>query len=145
MKTIILKIAILAIIAAPLLSRGQDTNIVTAAPAQPLPPPPVVATPAAEEMPAATNAPVKPKKIRTTLAVTGKVVNVDTNAMTLTIGKRTYEITSETHIIKAGAPAILSDIAVDDKVSVTYKKADGKFNAIVISDGKKSAAADAQK
>ena len=69
---------------------------------------------------------------------TGKVLNVDTNAMTLTIGKRTFDITSETRITKGGQPAILSDIAVDDKVGVSYKKAGDKFNATTISDGKKS-------
>jgi len=62
---------------------------------------------------------------------------VDTNAMTLTVGKHTYEITSETRISKAGKPAILSDIAVDDKVSVDYKKSGDKFDAVMISDGQK--------
>ncbi len=86
----------------------------------------------------ATNAPAKPKKPRTTLTVTGKVVNVDTNVMALTIGKHTYDVTSATRITKAEKPAVLSDIAVDDKVTVVYKKAGDKLIAATVSDGKKS-------
>jgi hypothetical protein len=117
MKKTILKIAVCALFAAPVLSRGQDaaTNMVT-----PLPPV------------AAAETPAKPKKANTTLVATGKVLNVDTNAMTLTVGKRTFEMTSETRITKAGKPAILSDIVVDDKVGIAYKKAGDKFNAITI-------------
>jgi hypothetical protein len=130
MKRTILKIAVCALFAAPVLSRGQDatTNMVAPAPL----PPPVVAAPAAEIPATNAPAPAKPKKLRTTLVATGKVSEVDTNAMTLTVGKHTFEITSETRITKGGQPAILSDIAVDDKVGVAYKKAAGKFDAITI-------------
>jgi hypothetical protein len=147
MKNTILKIAVCALFAAPVLSRGQDTNTPMAAPpapattVAPIAPPPVAAP---AEIPATTNAPVKPKKPRTTLAVTGKASEVDTNAMTLTVGKHTFEITSDTRITKGGKPAILSDIAVDDKVSVSYKKADGKFNAVLINDGKKAEKSDSE-
>ena len=139
MKRTILKIAICALFAAPVLSRAQDTNSSMAAPAS-LPLPPVVAAPpATAEIPATTNAaPAKPKKPRTTLVATGKVSEVDTNAMTLTIGKRTFDITSETRITKGGKPAILSDIVVDDKVGVAYKKAGDKLNAVTINDAKKT-------
>jgi hypothetical protein len=124
MKRTILKIAVCALLAAPVLSRAQDTNSIAAPAALP----PVVA-----EIPA-TNAPApaKQKKVDTTLVASGKVVNVDTNAMTLTVGKRTFEMTSETRITKAGRPAILSDIAVDEKVGIAYKKVGGKFDAITI-------------
>jgi hypothetical protein len=135
MKRTILKIAVCALLAAPVFSRAQDTNssiVAPAAPAQDVPPPPVVPQVAPQtEMPA-TNAPVKPRKPRTTFVATGKVSEVDTNAMTLTVGKRTFEITSETRINKGGEPAILSDIVVDDRVGVAYKKADGQFDAITI-------------
>jgi hypothetical protein len=131
MKRTILKIVLCALFAAPVLSRGQDATNFT----MPMPPPPQVA--AAAEIPA-TNAPAPAKpKPRTTLAVTGKVSNVDTNAMTLTIGKRTFDITSETRISKSGKPAILSDIVVDDKVGIAYKKAGDKFNAVTIKDAMK--------
>ncbi len=110
MKKTILKIAVCALFAAPVFSRGQDSNTM-AAPAA-TEPPPVAAAPPAAEIPAATApAPAKAKKRpRTSLVASGKVSNVDTNAMTLTVGKRTFEITSETRISKGGKPAILSDI-----------------------------------
>ena len=117
MKKTILKIAVCALFAAPVLSRGQDaaTNLVT-----PLPPAAAAATPA------------KPKKAGATLVATGKIVNVDTNAMTLTVGKRTFELTSETRITKGEKPAVLSELVVDEKVGVAYKKAGDKLDAITI-------------
>jgi len=130
MKRTILKIAVCALLAAPVLSRAQDTNSIAAPAALPLPP--VVAAPPVEIPATNAPAPAKPKKVDTTLVASGKVVNVDTNAMTLTVGKRTFEMTSETRITKAGKPAILSDIAVDEKVGIAYKKAGGKFDAITI-------------
>jgi len=147
MKRTILNSVVCFLLAAPVLSRGQDTNASVAAPVTPLPPPPpvVAAVPAPAEISAVTNAaPAKPKKLRTTLSVTGKVLNVDTNAMTLTVGKHTYDLTSETRISKGGKPAILSDISVDDKVGITYKKDRDAYNAVTIIDGKKSAASDDQ-
>ena len=107
-----------AIIAAPLLSRAQDngTN------------PP--ATPGQTE-------PTKPKKHESNV-FNGKVVAIDAKAMTLTVGKRTFDVTSETKITKDGKPAILSDITVGDKVGGAYKKTDdGKLAATTINDGKK--------
>lgn len=149
MKKTILKIAVCALFAAPVFSRGQDSNTV-AAPAM-TEPPPAVSAPAAEipaatapAVPAAAPALAKPKKPRTSLAASGKVSNVDTNAMTLTVGKRTFEITSETRISKGGKPAILSDIAVDDKVGIAYKKADGKLNAVTIKDSVKPKKSDGE-
>jgi Domain of unknown function (DUF5666) len=133
MKKTILKVTggalfVAALIAAPEISRAQDTNMPAVTPAP--------------EMPAvaATNSSVKVKKPRTSLVASGKVSTVDTNAMTLTVGKHTFDITSETKINKNGEPAVLSDIAVDDKVGVSYKKADGgKLDATTINDGKKPA------
>jgi len=145
MKRTILNAVVCFLLAAPVLSHGQDTNASVAAPVTPLPPPVVAAVPAPAEMAAVTNAaPAKPKKLRATLSITGKVLNVDTNAMTLTVGKHTYDLTSETRISKGGKPAILSDISVDDKVGITYKKDRDAYNAVTIIDGKKSAASDDQ-
>jgi hypothetical protein len=133
-----------AVLAAmPIVSRAAEdaaTNapvvIAPAVPAAPvMTPPPVVAPP---EMPA-TNEPAKPKKPRTSLVFSGKVVDVDTNAMTVTIGKHTFDITSETRITKNGEPAILSELAMGDKVGVSYKKAGDKLDAMTINDGKKPA------
>ena len=120
-KTAILTLLASAIIAAPTVSRAQDNS-----------------TNAMAASDQSTNAPAKPKK-HGSLVASGKVSEVDTNAMTLTVGKHMFAITSETKINKNGVPAILSDIAVGDKVGVAYKKtADGKFNAATINDGKKS-------
>jgi hypothetical protein len=106
-----------AIIAAPMLSRAQDTGTtLPAAPGQ--------------------TAPVKPRKQGSVF--NGKVSAVDTKAMTLTVGKRTFEVTSETKITKNGKPATLSDIAVGDTVGGACKKTgDGKLAATTINDGKK--------
>ncbi|MGD0745039.1 MAG: DUF5666 domain-containing protein [Verrucomicrobiota bacterium] len=107
-----------AIIAAPMLSRAQDTG--TTPPAAP-----------------GQTAPVKPKKHEVTV-FNGKVSAVDATAMTLTVGKRIFEVTSETKITKNGKPATLSDIAVGDKVGGACKKTDdGKLAATTINDGNK--------
>jgi len=109
-----------AILIAPVLSRAQDTGTNTS-PAQ--------------------TAPVKPKKHEGAV-FRGTVSAVDAKAMTLTVGQRTFDVTSETKITKNGQPAILSDIAVGDKVGGAYKKtADGKLAATTINDGKKPAEA----
>ena len=106
-----------AIIAAPVLAHAQNsgTNL-PAAPGQ--------------------TEPAKPKK-HEGLVFNGKVSAVDAKAMTLTVGKRTFEVTSETKITKDGKPAILSDIAVGDKVGGAYKKAGDKLAATTINDGKR--------
>ena len=107
-----------AIIAAPMLSRAQDNG--TNPPAAP-----------------GQTEPVKPKK-HEGLVFHGTVSAVDAKAMTLTVGKRTFAVTSETKITKNGQPAILSDIAVGDKIGGAYKKTDdGKLAATTINDGKK--------
>jgi hypothetical protein len=123
MKSNTVRLAVLSlftavIIAAPSLSRAQDAN--TNAPA------------AADQ-----TAPAKPA--RHSFVFRGKVGAVDTNAMTFTIGKRTFDITSETKITKEGKPAVLSDIAVGDKVGGAYKKSEnGNLDATTVNDGKKT-------
>ena len=109
-----------AIIAAPMLSRAQDNGAnAPAAPGQ--------------------TEPAKPKKHEGNV-FRGTVSAVDAKAMTLTIKNRTFEVTSETKITKDGKPAILSDIAVGDKVGGAYKKAEGgKLVATTINAGKKPA------
>ena len=72
--------------------------------------------------------------------VTGKVSAVDATAMTLTVGEKTFTVTSETKITKRKQPATLADIAVGDTVTVIAKK-DG--NAVSIMVGGKKAKADA--
>jgi hypothetical protein len=117
MKRQILKITTLslfaaAIIAAPALSRAQDTS---------------------------TNAPaVSAQKHRHGAPFHGTVSAVDANAMTLTVGKLTVQVTSETKIIKDGKPATLADGVVGEPVRGYYKKdADGKLSATTVHFGSK--------
>jgi hypothetical protein len=120
-KTALLTLLASAIAAMPVVSRAQDNSTNAPIPSAP-----------------SSTPPVKPKK-SSSLVINGKASEVDTNAMTLTVGKHLFAVTSETKITKEGKPAILSDIIVGDKVGVAYKKtADGKFNAATINDGKKS-------
>jgi hypothetical protein len=117
LKIIMLAMFAAAIVGAPAWSRATDTN----------------APPAAGQTP-----PAKHKK-HESLVFHGTVSAVDTNAMTLTVGERAFDITSETKITKKGQPATLGDIAVGDTVGGAYKKTpEGKLEATTIHDGKKS-------
>ncbi|HWC60145.1 MAG TPA: hypothetical protein VHC44_10675 [Verrucomicrobiae bacterium] len=91
----------------------------------------------------ATNAPAPGKKAakRTANQVIpfrGKVKAIDNSAKTLSVGNETFQITSETKIIKLGKPATLSDGVVDEPVAGAYHKdADGKLNAVSVRFGPK--------
>jgi hypothetical protein len=117
MKRQVLKITILslfaaAIVAAPALLRAQDTSTNT----------PAASTP----------------KHKHGAPFHGTVSAMDTNAMTLTVGKLTVQVTSETKISKDGKPATLADGVVGERASGYYKKdADGKLNATTIHFGSK--------
>jgi hypothetical protein len=122
MKNTILKITALglfaaAIVATPIVSRAQDaTNAPAAA------------------------APVKKAKKTTAVTFSGKVTAVDTNAMTLTVGKHTFDITSETKITKDGQPATLADATVGEKATGSYKTVkDGKLSATTVDYSTKAA------
>ena len=72
----------------------------------------------------------------------GKLSAIDKNAQTLKVGERTFEITSETKITKAGKPATLSDGVVGEPVAGAYKKSeDGKMVATSIRFGAKTESA----
>jgi hypothetical protein len=58
----------------------------------------------------------------------GTVDSLDTNAMTLTVGSRTFQITSDTRIFKNDKPAILADGTAGEHVSGYYKPADEGTN-----------------
>ena len=98
----------------------------------------VVGTPWALHAQAATNAPAAAKKTakksaNQSIPFHGKVKAIDNNAKTLSVGTETFQITSETKIIKMGQPATLSDGAVDEEVAGAYHKdAEGKLNAVSI-------------
>lgn len=91
----------------------------------------LVACPALALAADATNAPAAqpaPPKIHP-LPFHGKVVAVDTHAMTFGIGSQTFVVTSATKITKAGKPAVFADITVGENVTGSYKKDDaGKLN-----------------
>jgi len=70
--------------------------------------------------------------------VVGKVGAVDAKAMTLTVGTKTFTITSETKIKKDGKDATLSDLVVGERVAVIGKKDEaGNLTAVSIHAGKK--------
>jgi hypothetical protein len=111
-----------AMVAAPVTAPAQDAA--TNAPAA-----------AADQ-----TAPAKHKsKKHETVPFNGKISAIDTKAMTLTVGKRTFEITSETKITKDTLPATLAEGVVGEPVGGAYKKgADGKLTATSIHFGSKS-------
>ena len=69
----------------------------------------------------------------------GKLAAIDKMAKTISVGKRTFQVTSETKIKKAGKPATLSDGVVGEPVSGYVKPAtDGKLVATSVNFGSKA-------
>jgi hypothetical protein len=69
----------------------------------------------------------------------GKLAAVDKVAKTITVGKRTFLITSESKLKKAGKPATLDEGVVGDNVSGYVKpNPDGKLVATTINFGAKT-------
>jgi hypothetical protein len=61
----------------------------------------------------------------------GKVDSVDKQAKTFKINERTFQVTAETKIMKAGKPAIFDDVAVGEDVAGAYREgADKKLNVV---------------
>lgn len=82
--------------------------------------------------PVAPTAPALPPKI-SHQPFHGKVVAVDTAAMTLTVGNIVLNITADTKLTKGGQPATLSEITPGETAGGLAKKDDaGKLNAMVI-------------
>lgn len=68
-----------------------------------------------------------------------KLAAVDKSAKTITVGKRTFQITSETKLNKAGKPATLDDAVVGEEVSGYVKPNDqGKLVATKVNFGPKA-------
>ena len=105
----------------------------------------VVATPIASHAqdataPAAATTTKKAKKITGMTFSNTKVSAVDTNAMTITVGKHTFNVTSETKLTKDGQPATLADVTVGGKVTAFCKTGtDGKLNATTVDYSTKTA------
>jgi hypothetical protein len=75
-------------------------------------------------------------KKRTGGGVHGNLAAIDKVAKTITVGKRTYQITSDTKISKAGKPATLEDGVQGEYVSLGYHATDdGKLNATTVKFG----------
>jgi hypothetical protein len=69
----------------------------------------------------------------------GKLAAVDKVAKTITVGKRTFQITSESKLKKAGKPATLDEAVVGETVSGYVKPAaDGKLVATTVNFGPKT-------
>jgi len=69
----------------------------------------------------------------------GKIDAVDTGAMTLKVGARTFAITADTKIFNNGEPATLSDGKAGEPVRGTYKKTEaGKLEAVTVHFGAKT-------
>ena len=78
----------------------------------------------------------KPAHSQRAVPFRGKVTAIDKGAMTLTLGKRVFHITSETKITKDGKPGTMTDGVVGETVGGSYLKgADGKLTARTISFG----------
>lgn len=56
----------------------------------------------------------------------GKITAVDKSAKTVKVGERTFHVTSETRIIKAGKPATLDEATVGEDVGLAYREGDDK-------------------
>jgi len=61
----------------------------------------------------------------------GKVAAVDKQAKTIKVGERTFNITSDSRIVKAGKPATLDDVATGEDVGGTYREGEDKKLNIV--------------
>lgn len=68
----------------------------------------------------------------------GKLAALDKSAKTITIGKRTFHVSSETKIMKHGKPATFEEGVVTEEVSGYFKMADdGKLVATRVTFGPK--------
>ena len=108
-------LAAAALMAAPTVTRAHEAATAT---------PPDAAAPAH-------------KKGHGSLPFHGKLAAVDATAMTVTVGKQTYNITSETKLSKDDKPATLADFVVGDMVGGAYKKDGDKMNATSLKAGGK--------
>jgi hypothetical protein len=133
-KLSMLTLCAAAILVVPASSRAQATNNAPAA--VPAAAPDVAPVAALATTPAAVQTPPVKKHIAAapaTLPFRGTLTAVDTNAMTLTVGKRMFNMTSETTVTRDDKPAVLADGVAGEPVRGSYKKnAEGKLDAVTI-------------
>jgi hypothetical protein len=61
----------------------------------------------------------------------GKIAAVDKQAKTVKVGERTFQVTADTKIAKAGKPATLDDATVGEEVGGSYREGpDKKLNLV---------------
>ena len=78
-----------------------------------------------------------------TTPMKGKIDAVDAAAKTITVGTRTFAVTSTTKITKDGKPAVFADAKVGEEVGGAYKtSAEGKLELTSLRVGPKPAATD---
>ena len=76
----------------------------------------------------------------------GKIAAVDKQAKTVKVGERTFHVTADTRIMKAGKPAMLDDANVGEDVGGQYREgADKKLNLVSLRIGPRPDAAGAPK
>jgi hypothetical protein len=68
----------------------------------------------------------------------GKLASMDKTAKTITVGKRTFHITSESKLLKAGKPATLDDAVVGEEISGGFRTEEGKMVATKVNIGPKA-------
>ena len=75
----------------------------------------------------------------------GKIASVDKQAKTVKVGERTFQITADSKIMKAGKPATLDDATVGEDVGGQYREgADKKLNVVSLRIGPRPDAAPAK-
>jgi hypothetical protein len=121
---LILVLVGLALLAAPVPLSAQQTRPKTSG---------------SKSAPAQTNAAVSTTKQPVAGPFNGKLAAVDKTARSITVGKRTFQITPETKLRKANQPATLEDAIVGEKCSGYVKPTgDGKWIATTVNFGPKS-------
>jgi len=123
MKKHIAKITVLSLFAAamvvvPVFAHAQDANT---------------------NAPSSSDQTTTPKpKMHGVIPFHGRLDAMDTNAMTLTVGNRTFQVTADTKIFNNGEPAALSDGVVGEPVRGAYKKTEaGQLEAVNVHFGAK--------
>jgi hypothetical protein len=66
------------------------------------------------------------------LPARGKLAAVDKAAKTIKVGERTFHVTDQTRIQKTGKPATLDDAVVGENVGIFYKEEGGKLMALTL-------------
>jgi len=133
-KIALLACLVLALAASPAQLRAQITN---ATPAEKK-----TTAPSKDVSKGEKNAPSAKsdsgEKKRSGGGVHGKLAAVDKIAKTITLGKHSYLVTSETKIFKDGKPATLEEGVVGEPVSLGYKTGkDGQLIATKVTFGAK--------